>query len=327
MSIDELIILSAHRELEEDDRIRLGAWRRASPANETHYREILELARLARAAQPRIQTTPPSGKALVRAAARLRWNDRASQASRRVSARNWIVGFLAAASIAAIAWVVPDRAETDLATRDAHEPVYVTGRNDTRTVILPDGSEILLGPSSLLRVSLAQTDPHLWLEGRAFFAIAKRDDRRVIVSTPGGQVAVLGTRFDVQTQENDLKVVVLEGRVAISAGVEAVEVGTGEMSRVASGTIEPTVALSDPYSEIEWMGQAMVFQTTLLVDAVSEIEDRYGVEISILDAALGERTVTASFGGQPFDEVMTIICGVVRATCTLSDGYAEMGIQ
>ncbi len=326
MNIEELIIRSAHVELKENDRNRLERWRCISPGNEARYREVVDIARLARAAQPSVQSTPPTARSLIRAAIRLNWRDRTIIASRRRSVKNVLVGLSVAASILVMALLAPNRRAVDLAVLNSLESEYITGAGATRSVFLPDGSEILLGPSSVLRVSLAGVNPQLWLEGRAFFAIAKRDDRVVVVTTPAGRVAVLGTRFDVQTQADELKVVVLEGRVAVSSGIEEVEVRTGEMSLITSGTIELPVVLDDPLSEIEWMGQAMFFQTTLLVDAVREIEGRYGVEIHLLSPELGNRTVTASFDGQPFEEVMTIICGVVRAVCTLSDGSAEMDI-
>jgi ferric-dicitrate binding protein FerR (iron transport regulator) len=165
----------------------------------------------------------------------------------------------------------------------------------------------------------------VWLDGRAYFSVAKQDGRRFRVRTALGQAVVLGTRFDLRAQDGELHLVVVEGRVALSAGNDEVPVEAGQVSGVIAGRITPAVSIPDARAEVDWIGHFLVFDGTPLLSAASELARVYGVAIRIEAPALEARTITGWFSDQTYDEVVTAVCRVVKARCTVADSVVLIG--
>jgi transmembrane sensor len=159
------------------------------------------------------------------------------------------------------------------------------------------------------------------LEGRAHFSVAPDPARPFRVRTRAGDVEVLGTRFDLSTREEDLQLIVVEGRVSLSAAGAAIEVGGGEISGIADGALIPPRRVMNPDSALQWVGTFLVFRSTPLADAAREVERVYGVSIRIPDPSIAARTVTATFADQDAAQVARVLCTIVGARCvTEADG-------
>lgn len=325
LRIEELIIRGARGEVSEEEERRLNAWRSESRRNEQRYRDVVLLVQLTGELEEAIDTTPVSAHAVVGEARARAQEDKVtafpSPIWRRRSAM--LTGGAVAAAVAAFLLAgIPDRIWDRIFTTVAEAPEttdFRTGPDSRRSIQLSDGILVHLGPSSRLNVSNAEPDPRIRLEGRAFFGVERQTDRRVVVETAGGNVTVVGTRFEVYSTQGNLELLVVDGRVGVSAGAAEVEVGSGEKSMVTQGVIEPPVEVEDPLAHLEWMGQAMVFQGTPIDKVAREIGLRYGVDVEVTDPALTERTLTAVFDGQPLEEVVRIVCGAVQARCDVED--------
>ena len=162
------------------------------------------------------------------------------------------------------------------------------------------------------------------LDGRAYFAVAKMVGHPFRVRTPGATVNVLGTRFELSTSAEGVNLSVIEGRVALDAFENSVEVGAGEQSGVRHGTALAPRPIDDHAAKTEWLGRFIVFQATPLRDAVLEIERVYGVQVVIADSGLAGTTVSASFTDRPADAIVDVLCAVVNARCTTLNGVVTM---
>src|SRR5690606_7230132 len=116
----------------------------------------------------------------------------------------------------------------------------------------------------------------VWLEGRAFFGVAKQEGVPFVVRTAVGSAEVLGTRFEFSTRQDAARVVVVDGRVAFERGRERVELAEKQMAEVPAGEDIQVSPVGDLNSALRWMGQSLVFHDTPLVEAGREIELRYG---------------------------------------------------
>jgi transmembrane sensor len=156
------------------------------------------------------------------------------------------------------------------------------------------------------------------LTGRAFFAVARMEDRPFRVLTPAGDLTVLGTRFDVESRDRDLRLVVVEGKVSVAApqGGEA-RVEGGHMSRVVDGQLLPSIRTPDLRQTTDWLGRFLAFQNTPLGQAAREIEEMYGVKVRIRDSSVADRTVTTWFTDRSLDEVVRIVCAVAAVRCVV----------
>lgn len=315
---DEALIERALRgEASESERMRVTEWRQASPENEQAYREIARLVEatrsLTRAAQ--VPARPAAGSIVSRAAS-------AGQAKSRGWLLRWVPWTVAAAALlAAIA----------LGLRPAVEPAgwapaeVVTGASELATIKLADGSVVRLAPSSRLLVPGGERGREVTLEGRAFFAITPIPDAPFFVHTRGATVRVLGTRFELATDADEVQLRVLEGRVALEAPENRIEVGSGEQSAVRYGAATRPTPLQDAETATAWLGRFLVFHATPLRDAARAIEELYDARIVIADSTLAKETITATFTDRPLDDVAGIICSVLNAPCTTRERVVTIG--
>lgn len=157
------------------------------------------------------------------------------------------------------------------------------------------------------------------LTGAAFFAIASDSTRPFVVSTEAGTAEVLGTRFEIRTEADSLRLVVVEGRVALSAAGHQVEVRGGAMSRIARGSPPSDPQDADVWEMLDWRDGLLIFHATPLAQVMAEVEEQFGIPFIIRDTSIARRSVTAWFEDEPLEDVVSVICQVVGAHCVLGD--------
>lgn len=319
--IDELICRLIEGRASDGDAERILAWRRESSENEAHYQEVKQLLRLvgwAMTAEP-VPSPPPVQSVVSRPRGRASlWR------SWRAKREPWIWGVgSAAAAVAAIGLImllIPSpNPEFTLGKGE-----FVTGASESVTLVLADGTVVRLAPNSRLQIHGVPGSREVSLDGQAYFAVAKMPGYSFRVLTKAGQARVLGTRFEIRTDDEDLRLVVLEGRVALEVGRERVEVGTGEMSVVSEGSTAAPVKLEDVRPLVPWLERFLVFQSTPVREVAVVLEREYGTRVEVTDSALAEMTVTGWYADKSFEEVIAVICGVVRANCSIQDSVARI---
>lgn len=340
--MDELIIrsLQGRTTAKEDERLR--GWRARDAANERRYRTLRELWVLTGVAAPEPDEDLPDVDAIIARAEGERQTPTRDvtpiaagrsgeppdvQTGRSPSGwRRRIAVGAVAAGLVAVGLGIGAVLDGDGERRGMlSQSEIVTGAGEMTTVTLADGSSIRLGPESSLRLSEENGRRTAWLEGRAFFGIQADSARPFTVRTEDGEAHVLGTRFEVRARDDEFRVLVVQGSVSAVAGGEEVHISDGEMSRVAPGRRISTERIDDVYRQLDWIGNAIVFQATPLGQALDEIKRRYGVNIALEDPALAELTVTATFTDRPIEHVVFVICEIVNAACTLDDGRIRIG--
>lgn len=317
--MDELIIRYLQRVASEAEADALQAWRQAAPENDERYHELARLWEVsARATPATTHRSAPNADALIRRAESPAQRLTPSPVRRRKT--GW--ARLTTRTVAAAALVILGIGIGDLvwpgrggSINDTAE--IMTTEDDLATIRLGDGSVVRLAPSSRLRVIGSLTDRQVWLDGRAFFAIAEQQ-APFRVQSQAGDVLVLGTRFELRTEEGRLRVAVFEGQVDVSAGKDTVNVGPGQML-MSTGASPPTLTeLGDPRGILGWMGEFVVFQSTPLEQVARELEQHYGVRIRIEGTDIAQRTISALFTDESFDDVLMMICRVANVKCSIA---------
>jgi transmembrane sensor len=322
--MDELILAALQERLAPDEAAQLDAWRRASPHNEAHYQTIARLWRLSARADPlearglpapslaelrsRQSGRPPGGHGIA--------------GLRRAAWPRWVAaGAAAAALLLAVVRVTHAPSDSRGVLRASE---FATEHAEMVTASLDDGSVVRLAPESRLRVSPTERRREVWLDGEAFFAVAKDSSRPFAVRTRAGSVEVLGTRFDLRVVGDELRLVVTEGKVALSSGEYRRLVVAGQVAHVRNGhppVVESAVKVD---SLLSWTDGFIVFQNTPLHQVARELERRYDVRVLLPDSTIASRTVTAWFTNQDFRQVLFAICRAVDAHCTLRDNVASI---
>jgi ferric-dicitrate binding protein FerR (iron transport regulator) len=201
----------------------------------------------------------------------------------------------------------------------AGTPEYSTGPGEMATVRFDDGSVARLAPVSRLSFTRGQDGNRVDLDGQAFFAVAPQERGAFVVRTPLGQAHVLGTRFEVRARDDSLSILVVEGRVALAVGGNEVELNRGQLALAAAGARPAVATVEDVYDRLDWMGAWLVFNATPLSQVADEIQRRFGPRVVVTDEEVSRRTVTALFADARLEEIVTVVCRVVQATCVLED--------
>jgi len=325
--MEELLIRSLRGDASEFERQQVLAWRRASLENEKRFREMSRLWALAAIDEPADYPPKPSADELLERA-RSRGVIRHVIRHRAAALlKTWPGRAVAAAILLAAGFGAADLLFSRSKERPFGAEEFVTGPSQTVTVSLRDGSVVRLGPQSRLRLAGESSDREVSLEGRAYFAVVKDPDHPFRVRTRAGEARVLGTQFDLSTSEGGLRLVVVEGRVRLTATGKGggVEVRAGQVSRVIDGAKPTVVSVREPMAELGWVADLLVFQATPLDQAVRELEKRYGVHITPVDSVLAKRTVSAWFSGRSLEEVLAVVCRVVEATCSIDADTVTIG--
>lgn len=96
-----------------------------------------------------------------------------------------------------------------------------TPRGGQYKVTLSDGSKIWLNAESSIRFPVAFTGTQRKVEitGEVYFEIAKDTQRPFIVKTPGSEVEVLGTHFNLNAYDDEgvIRTTLLEGKIKVTA--------------------------------------------------------------------------------------------------------------
>ena len=198
---------------------------------------------------------------------------------------NWYVGVAAAAAIALFAILMrPDRVDTPVVPADA----YSTGQRARDTVTLADGSRIILGPASRLRVSAMARE--IDLEGEAFFTIVHDAAKPYTVRANGVVIRDIGTEFGVRGYAGEpLRVFVTAGAVELARNDTRVMLDSGDVGVVQLDGRMARSADAVTSDDAAWTQGKLVFRDASMGQLRADLRRWYGVELLVRDTALARR--------------------------------------
>ncbi len=173
---------------------------------------------------------------------------------------------------------------------------YQTAYGKIQNVQLADGSMVTLNANSSLKVAddLATTPiREVWLDGEAYFDIAKRTGAKFIVHTSQANVEVLGTEFNVNTRRQQTHVVLHEGKVQLStANQPSVVMKPGDMATITPKKQAIQLKRVQPDLHDTWKESYIVLDGKSLPEIISTLEDTFGVTIKLADEQLANKKLT-----------------------------------
>lgn len=354
-----LLVRYAAGDCSADERRRVDEWLRADPTHAARLDALRRGSLPADAALPTMQSydvdaawakNPASrlsagGPRLVREQEPLQQRPAARRTIRWGSSQqstNPLPGLLTAAAavvIGILTWTYGHRGGDAGASRVA--PVVMTAVNELRHVDLPDGTHIVLAPSSELR--LIATPEHgrreLALRGSAYFDVMHSADP-FIVRTAGAVLEDLGTSFVVQAYPGDpaLHVAVRSGEVAVS---RATNTPTGASGAAPANRIVLTKAqvaridtaghitvASDPDigDYFDWVDgkTELRLHDSPLPDVLAALGRRYGVDFTVTDSVLNRQRLTIALQSESLPEVLHILDEVLPARHTIRGTHVTL---
>jgi len=205
--------------------------------------------------------------------------EQVSMPGRRVTWKRW-AGVAIAATLAAIL-IVPNYIRTP-------EAVYET-ESVSQDIALGDGSNVILAPYSRLSVEGRNRD-RVALSGGAWFDIVHDPDRPLIISANGLHIRDIGTQFDVQSDKDQVRIEVADGKVEVSSPTLStpVELSAGKALHFDGAAGLARVSPIDLNDAGEWRSGRLSYETAPLSLVATDLARYADVKVMVPNS-LGNR--------------------------------------
>jgi transmembrane sensor len=255
---------------QEDER-QLTAWLAAAPENRAAYEKVASIWEAAGKLERRGYDAVVPGRTLTAARVAL------------------ACAAMLVAVLAIPAWRQADRWWNGVTVH------WVTPRGESRTLVLEDGTQVLLDADSVLVAKLGAHARRVSLvRGEALFTVTHDAARPFEIEIGPGRVVDLGTRFDVEKLQDAVRVAVYEGRVGIKTAHGEMVLGAGRgCGYDDSGALLP-VRKVDAATTLRSDGERR-FDSEPLAAVVARLARYHAVTFEFSDPQLQELRVSGTF--------------------------------
>ncbi len=181
-----------------------------------------------------------------------------------------------------------------------------------QTFTLPDSSSVTLAPGSTLRLQKHKDKRLVQMTGKVYFNVRHDDRAPFRVDAGSGFVKVLGTRFQVDSQD-PISVSVVSGKVlfsAIRSGEEAMILTKGQSAVLDPAASKPVEITPKHPNPAAWATGEFIYDNTPLPEVLSELSEYYDVTLVAFDAghSSGEsRSLSGEFSTSSLQEILNLI--------------------
>ncbi len=175
-------------------------------------------------------------------------------------------------------------------------------------VVLNDGSKVWLNNNTSLTYPerFGRSNRTVTLNGEAFFEVEKNPEKPFIIKTQNAETKVLGTSFNVNSNEQTTEVMVTTGRVEVSSSNnEKVVVTPGYTAKVQSETLSSFATTNLNY--LSWKTGEFTFNETELTKVVADLNAYHNGQIRLENDLITNCKITADFDAVPLSEIMEMI--------------------
>jgi transmembrane sensor len=267
----------------------------------------------------------------------MRYREEALAFARRTNVRRWIqpapmtrARWLAAAAagLGALTLAVTFQ----LSPYAIHPGEYRTGIAEQRTVELADHSRVALDAATRIQVRFSKDARIVELKyGQAEFSVSHDLTRPFKVQVGGETIVALGTVFNVEYVDRQVRVAMMEGRVAVvssqpsaqwrrglaeqpdrgshlntqsdalqstlnvAAGTDAIELAAGEGVRIGESGAFTVTPKADLEAVTAWRAGKVIFRAETIAAAVRRVNRYSQLQIEVDDPQLAARQISGVF--------------------------------
>jgi ferric-dicitrate binding protein FerR (iron transport regulator) len=174
--------------------------------------------------------------------------------------------------------------------------IEITSIERGKEIVLADGSKVWLNKDAVLTYpdKFDKNTRNVELSGEAFFEIAKNPTKPFIVNMSNATVTVVGTSFNINSQENETEIVVATGTVKVSDtdNSKSKLITVGYSAKVSDNSIEKYKTSNPNY--LAWKTGEFVFKDTPINQVVKDLNSYYESQITLNNDEI-ECLFTATF--------------------------------
>jgi ferric-dicitrate binding protein FerR (iron transport regulator) len=190
---------------------------------------------------------------------------------------------------------------------------------NTKVILLSDGSKVWLSRNASLTYpkKFGKLERVVELTGKAFFEISKNPKKPFIVNTHNSSIQVLGTSFNVNSNNEKTEVTVTTGTVkVINADKSNNVIITRGFSASVSGIEVNKYQTKNP-NYMSWKTGEFVFNNVEIERVIEDLNTYYQEQLRIEGGTGNDCLLTVSFNKTKLQEVIDII----ELTCDIKIIY------
>ncbi|MCU4154553.1 FecR domain-containing protein [Carboxylicivirga sp. A043] len=209
------------------------------------------------------------------------------------------------------------KADDQKASADDLQNTIRVDRGEEFTLVLADGTKVWINSMSELRFpvnfSKAVREVEI-LSGEACFAVAHDQQRPFIVKTPGHDVEVLGTTFNVSCYKNDeaIETTLVEGLIKISnqKGIpEPIIIEPNQQYVFSKTTLDANVRKVNASVYMAWTQGRFIFEDDSLESIFKKLERWYDIDVFFIN---NEKRNESFSGRLPRFENIDVILNMIE---------------
>ena len=218
-----------------------------------------------------------------------------------------------------------------------HERIYgfEAKRGETKKVVLPDGSVVLLNSESQLSYtsSFGTSNRTVKMEGEAFFSVKHDSLNPFVVKTDKLNTRVLGTQFNIKAYRNDpvVSVSVKKGKVAVFRDTPSDrDILLTKNQKVnyhiqSSGFERETI--TEPAKAFAWIEGGIVFDNIPIGEAFKQLERDFNVTILCKNTSLKQSLIKGSFYNQNVYAILKMMSISARFNFTIDEDNRTISVS
>jgi transmembrane sensor len=223
-----------------------------------------------------------------------------------------------------VTWGVASHWHAPAAVADV---VHQTQRARQSSIILRDGTRVVLAPDSKLTVSgeFGRSNRLVMLSGEAYFTVVSSSHAPFVVRTGTVSTRVLGTIFDIRhyPADTDVQLSVASGRVVSAGRRSSVTVSAGQMARVTDSTAV-TASADAAGVRTNWTRGELVFDELPVSTVLATVGRWYGYRFKLSDSTLAAQHISVTIRTNDARDMMLMLKDVLDVTMTFDDSVITL---
>jgi len=233
--------------------------------------------------------------------------DRIEPQPKKIRLSLLVYSSIAAATVLAIGFLLLNRKQSS-----PQNIVFNAPYGQPTLITLPDSSKIELQPGSRIAYPsqfTGKTRPVTLLSGEVFFAVKHDVTKPFVVKSAGGEIKVLGTRFNVRNLKSAtlMEVTLTQGKISFQAKNSPLTVLLPGEKLLFNKALQRTaeVARIDTNAVMAWKSGLIKFSNTPMPQVLETLENRYGLRFKV--SCVLNDPISGKFEKQSVTQVLQLI--------------------
>ena len=211
-----------------------------------------------------------------------------------------------------------------LVIQQSYPLIYENLTAEVSKVKLDDGTVVNLSPDSKLEIPEAFSEEmrKTKIEGKLFFDVVS-DKRKFIIETENAFVEILGTQFEVFSDDNKTTVIVSEGKVSLSNSLspeDKIYLTENEKGECISSNPPEKLKRVNANQLVSWISGNIVFHRHKLHEIAEILSGIYKTKIILDDEEIKDLTLHAVFAkDEEISKIIDEICLSLNLKAEIKD--------